>query len=85
MGLFMNGFVPWVAVCQYVGLKEFYFGTVYTEHNGGDLKSETALLEARKMIEKNLAGCVPTLPKILKLIPGQIVFHPYQYSDDLNK
>jgi len=55
----------WVAKCQYPGLNEFLFGTVFAE---SELEAERALIVL-------LNETVPVMPKMLAILPGAVVFH----------
>ena len=57
----------WCARCQYPGLKPFIAGTVIV----AGLREES---EARPAMEAMLRRILPTMPEILAMIPGALVF-----------
>lgn len=56
----------WVARCQYQGLDEFVFGTVFTGRNDGE---EAARMKALDQID----AALPTRPNILSIERGCIL------------
>lgn len=59
----------WCARCQFPGKTEFLFGTVTTLRNEGEEV-------ARRAIATELTKVLPTMPEILALLPGMLVFLP---------
>ena len=57
----------WCARCQFPGREPFLFGTVFTERGEGEERALALLLEL-------LGRHLPTLPEIVAVIPGAVVF-----------
>ncbi|UYO50284.1 hypothetical protein KQX64_06840 [Rhodopseudomonas palustris] len=58
----------YVALCQFPGLAPFYFhdGAVTLDVRDGDTREATAAIQAA------LLKVLPTLPEIIKVVPGRL-------------
>ena len=66
---FAQGQQAWVVRCQYPEKQPFIFGSVWVDAKAGHFELDTAANAAMDEI-------LPTRPKIIGFLPGQIVFHP---------
>ena len=58
---------PWCATIRTHDLSPMIFGTVWTERSEGEER-------ARVLMEEVLLQHFPTLPEILNIIPGMVMF-----------
>jgi hypothetical protein len=60
---------PYTAECQFPGLQPFLVGTIWVDRAEHEVS-------ARQRVLTTLAATFPTLPEIIRLLPGSVEFIP---------